>query len=182
MSLKYWLASLKADVTAVTSVHTPIHAGMRGNDNEASDVTGVTHIGGSAEAKRSVTAAGNQTLQLEPLCALGCTLVTSVTAEKINTGAYAEDDLLSGNQLVTENTESRQVFKQQGAWLTDTERLAARAYHAHHFNCHTCTAAGRGHRYASRCTVGLALWNTYLRGSLKTHGEQAIDPVDGVLY
>jgi hypothetical protein len=49
-------------------------------------------------------------------------------------------------------------------WLNDTEQLAAQAYHAHHFNCHPCIAAGRGNRHGSRCAVGLALWNTYLEG------------------
>ena len=39
----------------------------------------------------------------------------------------------------------------------------AEAYHAHHFTCHPCIAAGRGNRYGRRCAVGLALWNTYLR-------------------
>jgi hypothetical protein len=49
-------------------------------------------------------------------------------------------------------------------WLNNTEQLAAQAYHAHHFNCHPCIAAGRSNRHGSRCAVGLALWNTYLEG------------------
>jgi hypothetical protein len=32
----------------------------------------------------------------------------------------------------------------------DWKELAA-AYHAHHFNCPTCIAAGRGSRYGQRC-------------------------------
>ena len=32
------------------------------------------------------------------------------------------------------------------------------AYHAHHFNCTTCIAAGRGSIYGLRCGVGAALW------------------------
>ena len=40
------------------------------------------------------------------------------------------------------------------------KELAA-AYHAHHFNCPTCIAAGRGSRYGQRCGVGMALWRTY---------------------
>ena len=43
-----------------------------------------------------------------------------------------------------------------GAW-----RELARAYHLHHFECVTCTAAGRGARYGLRCGVGTALWTTY---------------------
>lgn len=42
----------------------------------------------------------------------------------------------------------------------DWKELAA-AYHAHHFNCLTCTAAGRGSRYGQRCDAGMALWRAY---------------------
>lgn len=35
------------------------------------------------------------------------------------------------------------------------------AYHAHHFNCPTCIAAGRGSRYGLRCGAGAALWRAY---------------------
>ena len=35
------------------------------------------------------------------------------------------------------------------------------AYLAHHFNCPTCIAAGRGSRYGLRCGVGSALWRAY---------------------
>lgn len=39
----------------------------------------------------------------------------------------------------------------------DWKELAA-AYHAHHFNCSTCVAAGRGPQYGQRCEVGTTLW------------------------
>lgn len=42
----------------------------------------------------------------------------------------------------------------------DWKELAA-AYHAHHFNCPTCIAAGRGSRYGLRCGTGAALWRAY---------------------
>lgn len=42
----------------------------------------------------------------------------------------------------------------------DWKELAA-AYHAHHFNCLTCIAAGRGSRYGQRCGAGMALWRAY---------------------
>lgn len=42
----------------------------------------------------------------------------------------------------------------------DWKELAA-AYHAHHFNCPTCIAAGRGNQYGQRCGVGTALWRGY---------------------
>ena len=43
---------------------------------------------------------------------------------------------------------------------SDWKELAA-AYHAHHFNCPTCTAAGRSSRYGQRCGGGMALWRAY---------------------
>ena len=45
----------------------------------------------------------------------------------------------------------------------DWKELAA-AYHAHHFNCRTCIAAGRGIRHCLRCGVGAALWRAYCEG------------------
>jgi hypothetical protein len=42
----------------------------------------------------------------------------------------------------------------------DWKELAA-AYHAHHFKCPTCIAAGRGTRYGQRCGAGMALWRAY---------------------
>ena len=38
------------------------------------------------------------------------------------------------------------------------------AYLAHHFNCPTCIAAGRGTRYGLRCGTGAALWRAYSGG------------------
>ena len=41
-------------------------------------------------------------------------------------------------------------------------RKLAKAYHAHHFGCRLCIAAGSDIRRAqSRCEVGLAMWNKY---------------------
>lgn len=40
-------------------------------------------------------------------------------------------------------------------------RELAEAYHAHHFNCVHCIAAGRSDRYGLRCGVGAALWSDY---------------------
>ena len=37
----------------------------------------------------------------------------------------------------------------------------AQAYHAHHFNCPQCIAAGRGAVYGDRCDVGSLLWSCY---------------------
>jgi hypothetical protein len=40
-------------------------------------------------------------------------------------------------------------------------RELAAAYHAHHFNCTTCQATGRGTGYSLRCGTGAALWIDY---------------------
>ena len=40
-------------------------------------------------------------------------------------------------------------------------RVLSAAYHAHHFACHVCIAAGRGAQYGLRCGVGAALWVAY---------------------
>ena len=45
--------------------------------------------------------------------------------------------------------------------MTDAQRALAEAYHAHHFKCRFCIAAGRGAGYGERCAVGLGLWRAY---------------------
>lgn len=40
-------------------------------------------------------------------------------------------------------------------------KALAAAYHAHHFKCAICIAAGRGSQYGQRCGVGMALWRAY---------------------
>lgn len=37
----------------------------------------------------------------------------------------------------------------------------AAAYHAHHFGCPTCIAAGQGSQYGHRCETGMVLWRAY---------------------
>ena len=41
-------------------------------------------------------------------------------------------------------------------------KVLAAAYHAHHFNCRICIAAGRGECFGQRCSAGIALWLAYL--------------------
>lgn len=48
---------------------------------------------------------------------------------------------------------------------TDWHALDA-AYLAHHFNCPTCIAAGRGSLYGQRCGAGMALWRGYSQDDL----------------
>ena len=52
--------------------------------------------------------------------------------------------------------------KDQAPEPTDWHALDA-AYLAHHFNCLTCIAAGRGSQYGYRCGTGAALWRAYLQ-------------------
>lgn len=55
----------------------------------------------------------------------------------------------------------------------DWKELAG-AYHAHHFSCQTCIAAGRGDRYGQRCGAGMTLWHAYcerIKPILKAHYE-----------
>ena len=40
-------------------------------------------------------------------------------------------------------------------------RVLDAAYMAHHINCLTCQAAGRGASYSLRCGAGAALWREY---------------------
>jgi hypothetical protein len=158
MALNSWLASIKSDVTGVTPVQAPIHTGLRCNGSRAVDVTGDTEMDCNFAVEKSVTVAENQTLQSEPAWAFGCTFVTVVTSEKINTEVHSGDELLAGD-LIT--TEPKRIFRPLGPQLTSMKQLAAQAYHAHHFRCRTCIAAGRGTRGGQRCSAGLALWNTY---------------------
>ena len=74
----------------------------------------------------------------------------------------------------TARPDAPRLFRRRGPWLTVTQQSAAQAYLAHHFNCRTCIAAGRGIRYGRRCAVGRALWNGYTGvDNLQTEGEQS---------
>lgn len=53
------------------------------------------------------------------------------------------------------------VVKRDQPYSTRNSNELADAYHAHHFVCTTCIAAGRGRRYGQRCGTGMALWRTY---------------------
>ena len=67
------------------------------------------------------------------------------------------DCLTAANDSASEATDPP---KDPALW----KDLAA-AYHAHHFHCPICIAAGRGSRYGQRCGAGLALWRVYCNGS-----------------
>ena len=162
-------AVLIPEVSKVSQVQAPIYAGLAATPTFLPEVsrvssndrgTAVTTILGGADTP--ATSPENVRYQREPSWALGCTLDTPDTPEKISAKANATNDLLWGEELTAAPTEDPNlVFRQRGPWLTDPEQSAARSYHIHHFNCNTCIAAGRDNRHVNRCTVGLALWNTY---------------------
>ena len=61
---------------------------------------------------------------------------------------------------------------------TDWHTLDA-AYLAHHFNCPTCIAAGRGSRYGLRCGTGAALWRAYSEAQLPGPQYSNFTPTKG---
>lgn len=167
MALKSWLASIKADVSSVAAVQAPIHAGLGRYVTDTADVSGVSGSGGMVTSDTADTAAKMQAYQVKPNIHAGCTGDTADTCKKINADIQTTEAAPTPTQ-----TGSKQLFRQRGPWLTGIEQSAAQAYHAHHFNCHTCIAAGRGIRYGRRCAVGLALWNTYTGAdNLQTEGS-----------
>lgn len=54
-------------------------------------------------------------------------------------------------------------------------KVLAAAYHAHHFNCPTCIAAGKGSQYGRRCGNGLQLWSEYTEQLITD-----VESIDGV--
>ncbi len=78
----------------------------------------------------------------------------------VNDLASAERDALGNLTKPVIETEGNDPASEPpadpNAW-----RELAQAYHAHHFKCSTCIAAGRGAVYGLRCDVGAALWRSY---------------------
>ena len=70
MALKLWLASLKADVSNVSGVQAPIHAGFGRYVTETADVSGVSGRGGMMASDTADTAVEKQTYQAKPAWAL----------------------------------------------------------------------------------------------------------------
>ena len=102
------------------------------------------------------TAGGKQTYQAQPAWAMACTLDTADTDRKTNADIQTTEAAATPTQ-----TAPQRLFRQRGPWLTDTERSAAQIYHAHHFGCQYCIAAGWGVRHGECCQVGAALWGAY---------------------
>jgi hypothetical protein len=163
MALDALWAVLIPEVSRVSKVQAPIHEGLGDTPAvlpEVSEVSGRAGNGACNPANDGVdtpdTPPENVRYQAQPAWALGCTLDTPETPEKINFDIQTTDAAPTPTQ-----TEPKRLFRPRGPWLTGAEQSAAQAYHAHHFNCHTCIAAGRGIRYGRPCAVRLALWSNY---------------------
>ena len=156
MALKSWLASLKDHVSNVSGVQAPIHAALGRYVTETADVSGVSASGGMMARDTADTAEENQTYQAQPAWVLGCTGDTADTPDEID--AEIQTTEIAATHALSEPT---RLFRQRGPWLTGTEQSAAQKYLAHHFNCRTCIAAGRGTQSGKRCAAGIALWRTY---------------------
>ena len=173
MALDALWAVLIPEVSRVSKVQAPIHAVWpdtpavlpevsRVSSNDSGSTVAAMHGGTDTPD----TPPENMRYQAQPAWALGCTLDTPDTPEKINADIQTTEAAATPIQ-----TEPKRLFRQRGQWLTGAEQSAAQAYHAHHFNCHQCIAAGRGIRYGRRCIVGLALWSDYNgSGDLQTAG------------
>jgi hypothetical protein len=157
MALNSWLASLKADVSNVSGVQAPIYSGLGRYVTESRGVSDVSGLDRMKASDTADTARHMQAYQAKPAWALACTGDTGDTCIKINSDLQTTDATQTPSQ-----GRAKRLFKQRGPWLRGSEQSAALIYHAHHFNCHTCIAAGRGTRYGRRCANGQTLWNTYL--------------------
>ena len=98
------------------------------------------------EAGLSISLASNGGIRVSPSSRLTDDLRTLIRGNK----AFLLDWLNAANDPAPEPPTD------PNAW-----RELAQAYHAHHFNCKDCIAAGRGAVYGLRCGTGAALWNNY---------------------
>lgn len=177
MALDALWAVLIPEVSEVSEVQAPVYAGFTDTPAVSPGVSGVSGMtGGRPDAAMMGgmdtpdTPLENVRYLAQPAWALGCTLDTPDTPEKINADIQTTE---AGATRTLTLSELKRLFRKRGPWLTDTEQTKARAYHSHHFNCHTCIAAGRGIRYGRRCAVGLALWIDYAdENNLQTESVQ----------
>lgn len=179
MALDALWALLNPAVSRVSEVQAPIHASLCDTPAVLAEVSRVSSNDCEGQVAAMIEGADTPDTppksvryQAKSAWALGCTLDTSDTPKKTNTEANSATDLLLGELLTAAPVEPKRLFRQRRPWLTDSEQSAAQAYHAHHFKCYTCIAAGRGIRYGRRCAVGRALWHDYTgAGDLQTQGN-----------
>lgn len=100
-------------------------------------------------------------LQRKPSVYAGCTRVTPVTPhlgdtqESAQFGPAGEASNDPEPPTARPAPAPRQTYQE---WVRTWQSLAD-AYHAHHFGCPACIAAGKG--YGLRCGAGAALWSAY---------------------
>lgn len=92
----------------------------------------------------------------EPGDLLRVTPASRLTPELRGLIRASKPELLRWFTLFAVNDPAPEPPADPSAW-----RELAQAYHAHHFNCPTCIAAGRGAAYGLRCGTGAALWTNY---------------------
>ncbi len=98
------------------------------------------------EAGLSLSLASNSGISVTPASRLTDDLRSLIRDNK----PFLLDWLTAANDPVPEPSTD------PNAW-----RELAEAYHAHHFGCDACVAAGRGTGYGLRCGAGTALWIEY---------------------
>ena len=104
MGLNSLLASLKRDVSAVSTVQPCIHGGFGRYGIETADVSDVSATAAPTRLDTSDTVAKPQAYQTKALPLLTCTPDTSDTAQKINTERDAANDLVSFDDPAQEQT------------------------------------------------------------------------------
>lgn len=160
MALEALWTVLNLEVSRVSKVQAPIHKGLLETPALPSEVSEIYK--GQRQANDKEFNFDTDTLdtleqskgyQLQPLSALGFTPDTRETSK------YEVDNKFNYSSLCQTDSKSNQFSRLRKPWLTTSEELAANAYHAHHFNCRVCIAAGK--RYGNRCQEGLDLWHRY---------------------
>ena len=104
-----------------------------------------------------VTPENSMGLQPKPAWIGACTPATSVTPHFGDTQANTPKPAPE----LTDCTPAPAAQPAAPAPDVENWRVLASAYHAHHFKCPVCIAAGRGVRYGLPCGVGAALWVAY---------------------
>ena len=166
MALEAFWALLNQEVSEVTGVQVPVHAGGRHTPSVLARVSRVSRVssndpGGMGTAlpvgaDTPDTPPESVRYLAQPARALGCTPDTSVTPNKIKVDLTATE-----TSAFFVQPEPKRLFRKRGPCLTDSEQLASGEYYAHHFGCQICIAAGRSSAAGERCTLGLVLWNGY---------------------
>lgn len=160
MALEALWTVLNLEVSRVSKVQAPIHKGLLETPAVPPEVSKICRGQRHANDKEfnfatdtRDTLEQSKGYQLMPLLALDFTPDTPETS-KLEFG-----NEINYSSTLEKNYKSNQFSRLGKSWLSTSEELAANAYHAHHFNCRVCIAAGK--RYGERCKEGLGLWLRY---------------------